>query len=83
MSDSELDLSSVLDDSDLEENDPLEDIQRKRKQFWFLVPVVLAVIFVVGYLLLYAVVFDLRLDPADAREESRNKHFRRDCFRTW
>ena len=68
MSDSDLDLSSVPDDSDLNGDDPLEDLRRKRKQFWIVVPVLLGVFFVVGYLLLYAVVFDLRLDPDDARE---------------
>ena len=70
MSDSDLDLRSVLDDSDLNGDDPLEDLRRRRKQFWIVVPVLLSVIFVVGYLLLYAVVFDLRLDPEEARENA-------------
>lgn len=70
MSDSELDLRSVLDNSDLNGDDPLEDLRRRRKQFWIVVPVLLGVIFVVGYLLLYAVVFDLRVDPEDVRENA-------------
>lgn len=70
MSDSDLDLRSVLDDSDLNGDDPLEDLRRRRKQFWIVVPALLSVIFVVGYLLLYAVVFDLRLDPEDVRENA-------------
>ena len=67
MSDSDLDLRSVLDDSDLNGDDPLDDLQRRRKQFWIIVPVLLGLIFVAGYFLLYAVVFDLHLDPAEVR----------------
>lgn len=70
MNDSDLDLRSVLEDTDVNDDDPLADLHRRRKQFWIIVPILCGVIVIVGYLLLNAVVFDLRIDPQQVRHDA-------------